>query len=146
MYCAQSLSRVQLFATPWIVARQASLSMGILQARILEWPSMPSYRGPSQFRDRTQVSHIAGRFFTTVPPGKPLCYAALCLVIQSCPTLCSPMDCSPPGFSVHGDSPGNNARVGCHALLQGIFPIQGSNPGLPHCRQILYCLSHQGSP
>ena len=34
----------------------------------------------------------------------------------------------------------------CHALLQGIFPIQGLNPGLPHCRRILYHLSHQGSP
>ena len=34
----------------------------------------------------------------------------------------------------------------CHALLQGIFPTQGSNPGLPHCRQILCCLSYQGSP
>ena len=56
------------------------------------------------------------------------------------------MDCSLPGSSVHGDSPGKNTRVGCHALLQGIFPIQGSNPGLPHCGQILYCLSHQGRP
>jgi len=36
--------------------------------------------------------------------------------------------------------------VGCYALLQGIFPTQGLNPGLPHCRQILYRLSHQGSP
>ena len=36
--------------------------------------------------------------------------------------------------------------MGCHALLQGIFPIQGSNPGLLHCRWILYCLSHQGRP
>ena len=42
--------------------------------------------------------------------------------------------------------PGKNIGVGCHTLLQGIFPIQGSNPGLPQCRQILYCLSHQGSP
>ena len=53
------------------------------------------------------------------------------------------MDCSPPGFSVHGDSPGTNTGVGCHSLLQGIFPNQGSNPGLPHCRQILHHLSHQ---
>ena len=45
--CAQSLSRVQLFATPWTVARQAPLSMGILQARILEWVTMPSSRGSS---------------------------------------------------------------------------------------------------
>ena len=48
--------------------------------------------------------------------------------------------------SVYGDSPGKNTGVGCHALLQGIFPTQGSNPDLPHCRQILYQLSHQGSP
>ena len=56
------------------------------------------------------------------------------------------MDCSPSGSSVHGDSPGKNTGVGCHALLQGIFPMQGSNPGLLHCREILYYLSHQGSP
>ena len=47
------------------------------------------------------------------------------------------MDCSQPGSSVHGDSPGKNTGVGCHALSQGIFPTQGSNPGLLHCRQIL---------
>ena len=47
----------------------------------------------------------------------------------------------PPGASVHGDSPGKNTGVGCHALLQGIFPTQGSNPGLLHYRQILYWLS-----
>ena len=56
------------------------------------------------------------------------------------------MDCSPPGSSVHRDSPGKNTGVGCQALLQGIFPTQGSNPGLLHCRQILYHLSHQRSP
>ena len=68
------------------------------------------------------------------------------LVSQSCPTLCDAMDCSPPGSSVHGGSPGKNTGVGCHALLQGIFPTQGSNPGLPYCRRILYHLNHQGSP
>ena len=41
-----------------------------------------------------------------------------------------PLDCSPPDFSDHGDSPGNNTGVSCHALLQGIFPNQGSNPRL----------------
>ena len=70
----------------------------------------------------------------------------LSLVAQLCPTLCDPMDCSPLGSSVHGDSPGKNTETGCHALFQGIFPTQGSNPGLPHCRQILYHLTHQGSP
>ena len=44
------------------------------------------------------------------------------------------------------DSPGKNTGVGCQFLLQGIFPTQGLNPGFPHCRQILYQLSHRGSP
>ena len=69
----------------------------------------------------------------------------VCAVAQSCPTLCNTMDCSLPGSSVQADYPGKNIEVGCHALLQGIFPTQDLNPGLPHCRQILYHLSHQGS-
>ena len=60
----KSLSRVLLFETLWAVGRQAPLSMGILQARILEWVAMPSFRGSSQPRDQTQVSRLAGRFFT----------------------------------------------------------------------------------
>ena len=56
------------------------------------------------------------------------------------------MDCSSPGSSVHEDSIGKNAGVDCHVLLQGTFPTQVSNPGLSHCRWILYRLSHQGSP
>ena len=61
----------QLFVTPWTVARQAPLSTGILQARILEWVAMSSFRGSSQARDWTQVSHIAGGFLLSEPPGKP---------------------------------------------------------------------------
>ena len=45
---------------------------------------------------------------------------------------CDPMDCSPPGSSVHGISPGKNTGMGCHFLLQRIFPNQGSNPSLQH--------------
>ena len=59
--------------------------------------------------------------------------------------LCDPMDCSLPGSSVYGIFPGNSPGVDCHFLLQGIFPTQRSNPGLLHCRQTLYRLSHQGS-
>ena len=55
----------------------------------------------------------------------------LCLVAQSCPTLCLPMDCSPPGSSAPGDSPGKNTGVACHSLLQEIFPTQKSNPSFP---------------
>ena len=49
--------------------------------------------------------------------------AVQCLVTQSCPPLFDPMDCSLSGSSVHGDSPGKNTGEGCHALLEGIFPI-----------------------
>ena len=73
-------------------------------------------------------------------------YTHLCSFTHSCPTLCNPMDCSPPGSSVHVDSPDKNTGVDSQALLQGIFPTQGLNSGLLHCRQILYHLSHQGSP
>ena len=101
-------------------------------------------------------------------------------VAEFCPTLSDPMDCGPPGSSVHGifqartlewgaiafsgkslshvwffathglyspwNSPSQNTGVGRLSFLQGIFPTQGLNPGLPHCRQILYQLSHKGSP
>ena len=70
----------------------------------------------------------------------------LCLVAQSCPTLCNPMDCNVPGSSVHGDSPGKNIGVGCHALLQGIFPTQGSNPGLKPRSPALQVDSLQSKP
>ena len=69
-----------------------------------------------------------------------------CVPSRSLVSDCDSMDCRPPGSSVHGDSPGKNTGMGCHALLQGIFPTQGSNPGLPHFRQNLCGLSHQGSP
>ena len=64
------------------------------------------------------------------------------LVPKSSPTLGDPMDCSPPGSSVHGDSPGKNTGVGCGALLQRTFLTQGLKLGPPHCRQILDHLSH----
>ena len=63
------------------------------------------------------------------------------LVTQSCPTLCDPIDCSPPDSCVHGIL---QARI-LGSLLQGIFLTQGSNLGFLHCRQILYHLSQQGS-
>ena len=56
--CARSISHIPLFATPRTVARQAPLSMGIIQARILEWVAMPSFRGSSQPRDRTHISYV----------------------------------------------------------------------------------------
>ena len=79
---------------------------------------------------------------TFSPPSPSPLWAVLYLVTQSCPWT---PGCSMPGFSIHGDSPDKNIGVGCHALLQGIFPTQGLNSGLPYCRMILYCLNHRGS-
>ena len=100
--------RVGLFATPWTVSRQAPQSMGFCRQEY--------------WKVKSEVA-------------------------QSCPTLCDPVDCnySPPGSSVRGivqariqstrllhpwDSPGKNTGVDCHFRPQGIFPTQGSNPGL----------------
>ena len=98
------LSHIQLFATLWTVAHQAPLSMGILQARILEWIAIPSSRGSSQLRDRNQVSHIADGFFTiwTTREAPLLKIPFVCSVTNSCPTLWDLMVYSPPGSSVHG--------------------------------------------
>ena len=89
-------------------------------------------------------------------PGAPGCHPKRSIsywpwsqwvkVAQSRLTLWDPTDCSPPGSFVHGHSLGKDTGVGCHARLQGIFPTQGSNPGLLCCRRILYHWSYQASP
>ena len=127
------------------IACQAPLSMGVLQARILKWVAMPSSRESSQSESESEVA-------------------------QSCQTLCDPMDGSLPGSVIHGilqarilewaaisfsrGSSQPRDRTQSPALQTdslpseplGIFPNQGLNPGLLHCRQILYHLRHQGSP
>ena len=97
-------------------------------------PSMPNY------------GIITARTLTLTHSPELLQTSVTFTCTQLCLTLCKPMDCSLPGSSVHGDSPGKNTGVDCHALLQRIFPTQGSNPGLLHCSRILYQLINQGSP
>ena len=134
--------------------------LGISQVRILEWVAISFSREFSLPRDQTRISRLPHSFFTIEPPGKPFGDSLLVVVfiglywwyvslesskrtaataaaaksLQSCPTLCKPVDCR---LLCPGDSPGKNTGVGCHFLLQGIFPTQGSNPGLPHWRQTL---------
>ena len=83
-------------------------------------------------------------------PSKAL-VRALCLVICSSlkvkvKTTLSCLTLRPHGLYSPWNSPGQDTGVGSLSLLQGIFPTQESNPGLPHCRQILYQLSHRWSP
>ena len=86
---------------------------------------------------------LAGRFFTTKPPGK-LCVFCVCGVKSSSVVSYSlqPHGVQPTRLLCPWNSPGQNTRVGSCSLLRGIFPTQGSNPGLPHCRQIFYHPSH----
>ena len=70
----------------------------------------------------------------------------VCVSRSVMPDSLRPHGLQPAELPCPWDSPGKNTGVGCHFLLQGIFPTQGSNVGLPHCGQILHHLSHQGSP
>ena len=126
------LSHVQLFATLWTVVCQTLLSMEFPRQgyrSVLPFPSS-GYLPDQGIKPISPA--LAGRFFTTETPRKPLYLCCFCLVTQSCPTLCDPMDCSQPGSSAHGDSPGKNIGMGCHFLLQRIFRTQGSHPYLLH--------------
>ena len=88
-----SLGRVQLLATPWTVAHQAPLSMGLPQARILEWVAIPFSRGSSWPRDGTQVSCIAGRYllYHLSHQGSPQLSQEFCWKEQKmrCREMCS---------------------------------------------------------
>ena len=130
--------------TPWTVAHQAPLSIGFSRQKY--WSRLP-FPPPGDLPDpgikpASLVSPaLAGRFFTTEPPGNPL----------------GPSESESESRSVMSDSlqlhelyspwtsPSQNTGVGSLSLLQWIIPTQGSNPGLPHCGQTLYHLSHQGS-
>ena len=104
---------------------------------------------------KPQSPALAGRFFITEPLGKPWAPPFEGRSIKECVDFCHTESESrsvvsdslwPHGLYRLWNSPGRNTGVGSLSLLQGIFPIQWSNPGLPHCRQILYQLSHKGSP
>ena len=111
---------------------------GLFHARILEWVAISLSRGSSP----TQGSNSRLSCLLQLVGG---CFMCVCLVAQSCPTLCNPVDSSPPGSSVH--------RILCARILERVtrpssrdLPNPGIEPGIPHCSWILYHLSHQGSP
>ena len=123
---------------------------GILQARILEWVAFPFSRGSFQPGDRTRVSRIAGRSLPAEPPGKPknTRVGSLSLLQWIFLTGIKPRSPALEVDSLPAEPQGKpkNTVVGGLSLLQRLFPTQESNQGLPHCRRILYGLSHQGSP
>ena len=126
----KSLSHVLLFATPWTAAYQAPPSMGFSRQEYWSGVPLPS---PSTW--------CSGGLFTRDAGQKTL---TCCSVVKSCLSLCNPMDYARP--LCPWGSPGNNTRVGCHFLLQGIFSGQGSNPHFLHWWVDSLPLSHQESP
>ena len=102
-------------ATPWNIACQDPLAMGFPRQKC--WSGLPV-----PFPGDLPRPGIEPVFPTWQADSLPLSHQG-----SPCPW----------------DSPGKNPGVGCHSLLQGIFPTQGSNPGIPHCRQILYHLSQE---
>ena len=131
----KSLSHVQLFATPWTVACQVPPSMGFSRQKYWSGLPLPSPGGSSQRGDLSRICS-SGRGV--------LDHCACSVASFSASGSLWPYGLYPARLLCPWDSSGKNSGVGCHALLQGIFPIQGSNPHL-HRRQILYLLSHWGS-
>ena len=110
-------SGVWLFATPWTVACQVPPSLGF--SRQEHWSGLP-FPSPMHESEKWKWSRSVVSDSSRHHGLRPT-------------RLLHPWD-----------FPGKSTGVGCHCLLQGIFPTQGSNMGLPHCRQTLYCLSYQG--
>ena len=126
---------------PWCYLRLTSIALNTmkmireLQGHLLLWYII--YWRDKLLTWRWLASHSVSGYSLECT----LIATGVCVHTQSCLTLCDPMDYSPPGSSLHGIFPGKNTRVGCHFLLQGIFPTQGLNPHLLrllHCRWILY--------
>ena len=121
----KGFSRIWLFVTLWMVALQAPLSMEF--SRQEYWGGLPC------------------------PPPGDLSNPGINLCLQHCRRILYPLSHLGDSLRSHRlyspwNSPSQNTGVGSLSLLQGIFPTQGSNLGLPHCRRILYQLSHKGSP
>ena len=127
-------------ATPQLPTRRASCL----------WTHADRGPGPRGQGRRAQQPAPPGRREAVSCPGDswaqrcvgPAALAPMCELRHSVTHL----TLQPCGLYSPWDSPGQNTGVGSLSLLQGIFPTQGLNPSLLHCRQILYCLTHQGSP
>ena len=161
------LSRVRLFATPWTVAYQAPLSMGF--SRQQYWSGLPC-PSPGDLPDpgiKPRSPALQTDALPSQPPGKSKEKKSRAPGIprrSPIQVLTRPDPAQLPrsdkieriqdGVSVEKyffeplfwGGGGKNTGMGCHSLRQESFPTQGLNPGLTHCRQMLYRLSHQGSP
>ena len=158
----KSLSHVRLFQTSWTVAHQAPPSMGF--SRQEYWSGLP-FPSPGDLPDpgiESRSPTLRADSLPSKPPGNPYMCVCVCVYIYMCIYIClniymyiylseshsvmfnflQPHGLGPISLLCPWNSPGKNTGVGSLSLLQGIFPTQGSNRGLLHCRQILYQLSY----
>ena len=127
-------SHVQLCVIPWTTVCLVFLSMGF--SRQEYWSGLPC-PSPGDLSDpgiKTRSPALQADFLLSEPLSES----------ESRSVMSDSM--RPHGLYSPWNSPGQNTEVGSLSLLQGIFPTQGSNPGIPHCRQIPCRLSHQGNP
>ena len=135
--CAQWPSHVWLFVTPWAIAHHAPLPMSFPRQEYQSGlPCPPPGELPNPGIEPTSPA-LAGRFLITRPPGRPIVYCES----ESCSVISDSLWSL--GLYSPCSSPGQNTRVGSWFLLQGIFPTQGLNLALPHCRWILYQLRRE---
>ena len=136
--CMQSLSPVQLFATPWTVAYQASPSMGFSRQEYWSGVPLPSPGESSRPRDQTQVSRIGGRGFnlsvTREDSVKKVKVKVKVKMKSLSPVQLFGIPCT---AAYHGILQARILELVAISFSRGIFPTQGSNPGLPHWRQTL---------
>ena len=95
------------------------------------------------FTNKEEVHVYSLIYFYSIVVLYLICYLKVASVMSN---SLRPYGLEPTRLLCPSDSPGKNTGVGCHTLLQGIFPTQRSNPDLLHCRLILYHLSHPGTP
>ena len=100
------------------------------------------FRQHEYFR-KTLIPVIPFLIYTIFTDPCPTVCSVLCKSLQSCPTLCDPMDCSPPHSSVHGILQARILEGVAMPSSRGSSRPRDRTPGLLHCRQILYCLSCQ---
>ena len=143
---SQSLSCVQLFVTSWTIAYQPPWSLGFSSQEYwsgLPFP-IPGHLPDLGIKPTSLLSPVlTGRFFTTGATWDNE-LSTMSLVQFSRSVVSDSLQ--PHGLYSPGNSPSQNTEGDSCSPLRGIFPTQGSNPGLPHYRRILYHLSYQGTP
>ena len=154
--CAKLLPSYLTLCDPMDCSPPGLSVHGILQARMLEWVSMPFSRESFWPRDQTGTSdvscigrqilyHCSVTWGALVQINLNIWLLKVKLVAQWCLTLCDPVDCSLPGSYVHGIFQARTPEWAAISFSRGSSLPKGLNPGLQHCRQTLYPLNHQGS-